>query len=137
MDGLFVGRMIKMSWENIVKETFPSKRFGGGQQGWQFETKNVQYDNYDSENNGWPEEGNCIVKWEFSFGKRDHGIREFGFYVYEIILQSNDYDTDDITITSKEHFFSDTDVDSYDKIWPTLVQIHSKQNGMADINVAM
>lgn len=116
-----------MSWKNIMK----------GNLGWEFETKNVQYDNYDSENNGWPEEGNCIVKWEFSFGKRDHGIREFGFYVYEIILQSNDYDTDDITITSKEHFFSDTDVDSYDKIWPTQVQIHSKQNGMADINVAM
>ena len=127
-----------MTWEDILKDTYPSKRFGGGQQGWQFETTNVSYNNYDSENNGWPEDGNCIVKWEFSFGVRDHGIREFGFWVYEIILQSTDNDIGDITIKESDNdFHAETDVDSYDKIWPTQVEIHSKKEGMADIEVLM
>jgi|6_EtaG_2_1085325.scaffolds.fasta_scaffold72492_2 hypothetical protein len=116
-----------MSWKNIMK----------GNLSWEFETPNVPFYNYDSENNGWPEDGKCIVKWNFSFGQRDHGIREFGFFVHEIILQSNDYDTDDITITSKEHFTANTDVESYDKIWPTHVDIDRKENDIAQIEVLM
>jgi len=127
-----------MTWENILKDTYPSKRFGGGQQAWQFETKGVPYDNYDSENNGWPKDGHCIVKWEFSFGVRDHGIREFGFWVYEIILQSTDNDIGDITIKESDNdFHAETDVDSYDKIWPTQVEIHPKKDDYAEIEVMM
>ena len=127
-----------MVWENILKDTYPSKRFGGGQKAWQFETTSVPYDNYDSENNGWPEDGNCIVKWEFSFGVRDHGIREFGFWVYEIILQSTDNDIGDITIKESDNdFHAETDVDSYDKIWPTQVEIHPKKGDYAEIEVMM
>ena len=128
-----------MYWEEILKETYPSKRFGGGQKAHRFKTTGVEYQNYDSKNNGWPEDGNCIVKWEFSFGVREHGIREFGFLVYEIILQSNDYDNDDVTIKDRNpaDFNATIDVDSYDKIWPMLVEIHPKKNGVADIDVMM
>lgn len=129
-----------MKWEEILKETYQSKRFGGGQKGYRFETTGVEYHNYDSENNGWPEDGNCIVKWEFSFGVREHGIREFGFHVYEIILQdANDNNQPEITIKDRgpADFDATIDVESYDKIWPVLVEIHQKKNGVADIDVMM
>ena len=110
-------------------------RFGGGMKGHSFETTGVPFDNYDSENNGWPEDGNCIVKWEFAFGVREGGIREFGFYVTEIILQSNDYDNDDITIKANEDFVANWDVEIQDKIWPSQLEISGKKNGMAEIDV--
>ena len=130
-----------MSWEEVIKDTYPSKRFGGGQSAERFVTTGVEYQNYDSKNNGWPEDGNCTVKWEFSFGVREHGIRDFGFYVYEIILQdayASDNNPPEITITSNKDFYATIDVDSYDKIWPMLVEIHPpKEKGLADIDVMM
>ena len=120
-----------MSWTNVLK--FNSSRFGGGMEGHAFETTDIPFNNYDSENNGWPEDGECIVKWEFSYGVREHGIREFGFFVTEIILQSND--NDDITITSSDDFEAEWLVQIQDKIWPSQVGIHAKKNDMADIDV--
>jgi len=119
-----------MSWETVLK--FQSERFGGGMKGHSFETTGVSFDNYDSENNGWPEDGNCVVKWEFAFGVREHGIREFGFYVTEIILESDD---GDITLNADEDFHANWDVEISDKIWPMDVQIWVKENDMARIDV--
>jgi hypothetical protein len=120
-----------MSWKDIIKAT------GSSHPSFEFRTTNVPYNNYDSENNGWPEDGNCIVKWNFSFGQREHGIREFDFHVYEIILQSTDNDIGDITIKFDEDFHAEIDVESYDKIWPTQIEISQKQYDMAQIDVMM
>ena len=120
-----------MNWEFILKNQLQFK----GNEGHSFETTSVSFDNYDSENNGWPEDGTCIVKWNFEFGVREHGLREIGFYVTEIILQSNDYNSDDITIKADEDFIGDWQVEFSDKIWPTQVHIWKEENEKPKIEV--
>ena len=120
-----------MAWEDIVKTQMRFK----GNKGHNFETPDVEFDNYDSKNNGWPEDGTCIVKWSFSFGERGYGMREVGFHVSEIILQSDDSDNPEITIKVYEDFEYDWEVEFTDKIWPSQIDIHGERNGKPLIEV--
>ena len=115
-----------MTWERILK----------GNEGHSFVTTSVPFDNYDSKNNGWPEDGYCVVKWDFTFGVREHGLREVSFHVTEIILQDaySDYNPE-ITIKENEDFFADWQVEFSDKIWPMQVEIGKEKNGKPNIEV--
>jgi len=123
-----------MTWEDIVKTQMRFK----GNKGHKFETPDVEFNNYDSKKNGWPEDGRCIVKWSFSFGERPHGMREVGFHVYEIILQdayADDNNPPEITIKENEDFFADWEVEFTDKIWPSQIDIYRERNGKPLIEV--
>ena len=123
-----------MTWEFMLKNQLQFK----GNEGHSFETTSVPFDNYDSENNGWPEDGNCVVKGDFTFGVREHGLGEVSFHVTEIILQdayADDNNPPEITIEENEDFFADWQVEFSDKIWPTQVQIWKEENGKPKIEV--
>ena len=121
-----------MAWEDIIKTQMRFK----GNKGYNFETPDVRFTNYDPEKNGWPDDGRCIVKWNFSFGEREHGMREVTFHVYEIILQPNDYDNPEVTIKVYDDFEYDWEVEFMDKIWPVQIEIHlSERNGKPLIEV--